>query len=767
MIDRNSVAVTDFLSQPFVAPVITAGGLTGMLFAFGIVELDISIFDVLASLVIPALALWLVALLFQVRNVGSTAGFCARHLGSSMPAALSDRNGQLILCNAAFASDVRPGEMLDSSLGALIGDRDEARKLIYRLANRAFQDGVALERWSRTAAEDILVQVEKAGGASRLVWTVVSETRPRSGAHDGAEYCFVNRAADGEICSANDRFAALSKVDQDAVLIAVDKARGEGRNFTTVDLPDQGGVTISAVPAPYGSSSLLVFPAAQAEAPGSDFFELAPVALVRLTREGVIEAANGAAVELLGPTTVPGAAFPELVEGLGRNILTRITEAAEGKGEGRADLARAARRDRDLYVQVAMKPLGSTGSVLAVLSDATDMEAKERQFIQSQKMQAVGQLAGGVAHDFNNLLTAILGHCDLLSMRRDETDPDFGDLTQIRQNANRAAALVRQLLAFSRQQKLDPRAARLHDLLDDLSHLLDRLIGEKVTVDVSCDDRIWPVWVDPAQFEQVILNLVVNARDAMPEGGRVGVECQNITLREELKRDRAAVPVGDYVRIRISDTGTGMSDEVRAKIFEPFFTTKKQGEGTGLGLSTAYGFVKQTGGFIFVDSTPGEGATFTLLIPRLEDEAREECSPAPCNRKKQLMDLTGAGQVLLVEDEGPVRAFAARALRLRGYKVTEADCAEEALEILEDSTKVVDLVVSDVVMPGMDGPSWVREARDKRPELPVIFTSGYAEDMFRKGLNGLDNCSFLAKPFSLDDLAAAVKKKCPQEQREG
>ncbi|MFV0474991.1 MAG: ATP-binding protein, partial [Pikeienuella sp.] len=549
-----------------------------------------------------------------------------------------------------------------------------------------------------------------------------------------------------------------------AVIAAADAARAEGRAHGVAET-GAGRFVFAATSAFGGRVDLLIFDAGRAPAPADAFFEQAPVALVRLDADGAIEAANQAAIALLGPDAAPGARFSDLVDGLGRPVAARIAEAISGSGCGRADLARAARRDRELYLQVAMRRAGEepAAGVLAVISDATDMEARERQFVQSQKMQAVGQLAGGVAHDFNNLLTAILGHCDLMAMRRDEADPDFGDLTQIRQNANRAAGLVRQLLAFSRQQKLDPRACRLPEVLGDLSHLLDRLIGERVSLRVSCDDSIWPVWADQQQFEQVVLNLVVNARDAMQEGGEVRILCRNQSLEEEWRRDRAVVPMGDYVRIEIADDGTGMSEEIRAKIFEPFFTTKRAGEGTGLGLSTAYGIVKQTGGFIFVDSAPGKGTVFTLMIPRLEgapETMRAAASPG-------VIDLTGAGRVLLVEDEAPVRAFASRALRLRGYEVIEAEHAEAALGILADEALCVDLVISDVMMPGRDGPDWVREARRARPDMPVIFTSGYAEDMFRKGLKGLGNCSFLAKPFSLEELGAAVKDRLPAPERAG
>jgi two-component system cell cycle sensor histidine kinase/response regulator CckA len=392
---------------------------------------------------------------------------------------------------------------------------------------------------------------------------------------------------------------------------------------------------------------------------------------------------------------------------------------------------------------------------LAVLSDATELKTLEAQFVQSQKMQEVGQLAGGVAHDFNNLLTAINGHCDLLLMRHDVADVEHGDLMQIRQNANRAAALVRQLLAFSRKQTLRPTVINLQDTLSELAHLLNRLLSEKVALRIEHGQDLAPVRVDERQLEQVIMNLVVNARDAMPRGGEVRITTRNIRLAEDLHRDRAVVFKGDYVVIEVADSGTGIPRDKLNKIFEPFFTTKQVGEGTGLGLSTAYGIIKQTGGFIFADSPAGQGATFTIYLPAYE--TRSEPAPAPEPEARPPRDLTGRGLVLLVEDEDPVRSFAARALQLRGYTVVEATSGEEALEILSDDGLHVDILLSDVIMPGLDGPAWVREARKARPDAKVIFMSGYTEDAFSGGDCGIPGAAFLPKPFTLPELTQRVK----------
>jgi two-component system cell cycle sensor histidine kinase/response regulator CckA len=409
-----------------------------------------------------------------------------------------------------------------------------------------------------------------------------------------------------------------------------------------------------------------------------------------------------------------------------------------------------------MYLQVTLRRIVEAGrpGVLAVLQDATALKTLEAQFVQSQKMQAIGQLAGGVAHDFNNLLTAISGHCDLLLLRHEREDLDYGDLVQIHQNANRAAALVGQLLAFSRKQTLKPETLDLQDVLSDLAHLLNRLVGERVRLRLTHGAGLGHIRADRRQLEQVLMNLVVNARDAMPEGGTIRLESEAVRLTEPMARDRATVPAGNYALIKVSDSGMGIPEDRLQKIFEPFFTTKKAGEGTGLGLSTAYGIVKQSGGFIFVDSTVGKGSVFQVYMP-LHDGKGDADQPAVVAPK--LVVKQGEGVVLLVEDEAPVRAFASRALRLRGYTVLEADSAEQALKALEDPALLVDVFVTDVVMPGMDGPSWVRRALHDRPNVKVIFVSGYAEEALAENQSRIPNSVFLPKPFSLNDLTATVQ----------
>jgi two-component system cell cycle sensor histidine kinase/response regulator CckA len=435
-----------------------------------------------------------------------------------------------------------------------------------------------------------------------------------------------------------------------------------------------------------------------------------------------------------------------------------LADVSAGRHPGGSEVLRV-RGEEERFLQITLRRYvdGGRPGGLAILNDATRLKTMEAQFAQSQKMQAIGQLAGGIAHDFNNLLTAISGHCDLLLLRHGREDSDFADLEQIRQNANRAASLVGQLLAFSRKQTLNPEVLDLEDVLADLTHLLNRLMVDKVGLSLGNPGRevgkvLGKIRADKRQIEQVLINLVVNARDAMPNGGSIRIETEPVTLAEDLKRDRATVPAGDYTVIRVVDHGIGIPEHQLRQIFEPFFTTKRVGEGTGLGLSMAYGIVKQSGGYIFVDSVVGEGTTFSLYFPVYEGEDQ-----TPASEIKRVAAQQGEGVILLVEDEASVRAFASRALALRGYTVLEAANAEEALAKLSDKALHVDLFVTDVVMPGMDGPAWVRRAHLDRPGVKVVFMSGYAEDGLAEDQARVPNSVFLPKPFSLNDLTNTVQ----------
>ena len=400
-------------------------------------------------------------------------------------------------------------------------------------------------------------------------------------------------------------------------------------------------------------------------------------------------------------------------------------------------------------------------NVIIYLIDITEQKSLELQFSQSQKMQAVGQLAGGVAHDFNNLLTAITGFCDLLLVKHGPGDQSFSDIIQIKQNANRAANLVRQLLAFSRQQTLRPKVLIMTDVVAELSNLLRRLIGSNIELEMNHGRTIDPVRVDQGQLEQVIINLCVNARDAMPDGGKLEIKTRNIGSDESIKVSKRypIFPKGEYVLLEVNDNGTGIAKEHLDKVFEPFFSTKDVGKGTGLGLSTVYGIIKQTNGFVFPESEVGVGTSFKIYLPKHEEGEEEELEAANDEVKpeEQPQDLTGSSTILLVEDEDAVRMFASRALKNKGYTVYEADCGVSALKVLDETEAKIDLLISDVMMPQMDGPSLVKKIRETDKNLKVIFISGYAEDALDDNIMDKD-FNFLSKPFSLKQLAEQVKE---------
>ena len=496
----------------------------------------------------------------------------------------------------------------------------------------------------------------------------------------------------------------------------------------------------------------------EAEARLSRFFNAAPVGIAELDRDGVIRNANLAFVSL-SPSAQRGAPLTAIV--LDQHVqAVRDAIAAAGHGEGKlvpTDVV--VKADPPRQVQLAVSALDQGFLVYAL--DTTENKTLEVQVAQGQKMQAIGQLAGGVAHDFNNVLTAIIGFSDLLLAKHRPTDPAFADIMNIKQNANRAANLVRQLLAFSRRQTLRPEVLSLTDILADLGNLLSRLLGEKVDLKVIHGRDLGFVKVDVNQFEQVIINLAVNARDAMPNGGTLTVKTSNATVDETQAADLPLMPPGDYVLCEVSDTGTGIPREILDKIWEPFFSTKEVGKGTGLGLSTVYGIIKQTGGFIFCDSALGKGTTFRIYLPRHQAVAEPQGADVkePEQRDAKRADLTGKGTILLVEDEDAVRAFAARALVSRGYTVLEAGSGEAALALVAEKGKdKIDLVLSDVVMPEMDGPTLLKELRGRGVTAKVIFISGYAEDAFEKNLSDESDFAFLPKPFSLKQLAEAVKE---------
>jgi two-component system cell cycle sensor histidine kinase/response regulator CckA len=491
------------------------------------------------------------------------------------------------------------------------------------------------------------------------------------------------------------------------------------------------------------------------------FFADAPVGIALLDRDGRLAEANRALGDLFGTPQAEliGRTLLSLLDpAAGTEVAAKLAAVADGRAtSSHADIRLKGPRDKRASLFLGRLGAGEGGIILHFI-DATEQKSLEAQFAQSQKMQAVGQLAGGVAHDFNNLLTAMIGFCDLLLLRFQPRDPSFADIMQIKQNANRAANLVRQLLAFSRQQSLQPRILNITDVLAELSHLLHRLIGENIELKVVHERDLGPVKVDQGQLEQVIINLAVNARDAMPGGGTLTIRTANLSSARPLRRGNETLPPGDYVQIEVRDTGTGIAKELQERIFEPFFSTKEVGSGTGLGLSTVYGIVKQTGGFVFVESEPGQGAAFSIVLPRHAEGEAEAAVRLDAAAETTMRDLTGAGTVLLVEDEDPVRMFSARALKNKGYKVIEAKSGEAALEIITGGAEKVDLLITDVVMPRMDGPTLIKEVRLTHPDMKVIFISGYTEDSFRKRLGDESEIHFLPKPFSLKQLAGKVKE---------
>jgi two-component system, cell cycle sensor histidine kinase and response regulator CckA len=495
------------------------------------------------------------------------------------------------------------------------------------------------------------------------------------------------------------------------------------------------------------------------------FFEESPIGVALVAEGGMLAECNPAFLRMIGADAPQILAQPltNFVDSGPVNLaghLARVSETSELLAPLEVKLK--ASGGREITVQLYARRLeeGDVTGAKHILHfiDMSEQKNLEARFAQSQKMQAIGQLAGGVAHDFNNLLTAMIGFCDLLLLRHRPGDPSFADIMQIKQNANRAAGLVRQLLAFSRQQTLQPKVLNISDVLVDLSHLLRRLIGENIQLEMVHGRELGMVKADQGQIEQVIINMAVNARDAMPSGGKVTVTTSNLALRAPLRREHEEVPVGEWVVIEIADNGTGIPADIVGRIFDPFFSTKEVGKGTGLGLSTCYGIVKQTGGYIFVDSEVGRGTTFSVYLPRHTRTAAEQAEVQKAEAAEKVApDLTGAGVIMLIEDEDAVRMFAARALKNKGYTVVEARSGDHALEVLKGHTGKIDLIISDVMMPGIDGPTAMRAIKKERPEVKAIFISGYSEDKLRESFESGEEVHFLPKPFSLKQLAEKVK----------
>ncbi|KKX33863.1 PAS domain-containing sensor histidine kinase [Rhizobium sp. LC145] len=523
------------------------------------------------------------------------------------------------------------------------------------------------------------------------------------------------------------------------------------------------------------------------------FFNNTPMAIASVDGEGKILRINAPFLKLFAGVVSrddveTGAMLDAIVH---ENTRPQLLQALAAAKDGQGDIPPIDSRypgEENRYVRFYVNAVIDAGDeapeevAIVYAFETTEQKALETQMAQTQKMNAVGTLAGGIAHDFNNVLTAILLSSDHLLLQARPSDASFADLMEIKRNANRAAVLVRQLLAFSRKQTMRPAVLNLTDVVGDLRMLVDRLIsGTNVKLEVDYGRDLWPVRTDLSQFEQVLINLCVNARDAMPQGGTILVKTRNVPAEEAASLHQADLPAEDFVMIEVSDSGTGIPPEIMDKIFEPFFTTKEVGKGTGLGLSMVYGIVKQSGGYIYPQSDLGKGTSFRIFLPRHvpEEQAPREQDAAgnaaegekagaaskAAAASSESVDLTGnSAVVLLVEDEEAVRRGGKRMLETRGYTVHEAGSGTEALEIMQELDGKVDIVVSDVVMPEMDGPTLLAELRKSYPDMKFIFVSGYAEDAFARNLPADAKFGFLPKPFSLKQLAVAVREMLDEQK---
>ncbi|MEO8547626.1 MAG: response regulator [Sphingomicrobium sp.] len=696
------------------------------------------------------------------------------------PAALTDGDGKLLIANSAYRDRFGGG----SPPLALAADDDSAQSL-QLVRTMAWRDGGGCAAGIATASGTTAVEAERVGAAGDLLlWrfpqvaaadpTLVAAKRiagPIGERLAAAGLLAALVDADGGLLAANRSFAARAvPLDQEAEKLRfADLVQFSEDGLARLVADGESARPMQAVHIPVDpreESGAATFILVDAHDKGSldsadlqALLEILPIGLALVDRDGRFLTMNRAfrsAAGIKGSTmpVYPGDLVVKEDKAPVANAVRRNARGPAMSGDLAIRLARQSTEPVALTV-AGVRGLGNA-AVLLLLKDNSEEAKLKRQIAQATKMQVVGQLAGGVAHDFNNILTAIIGHCDLMLMRHTPGDSDYDDIQQIKSNSNRAAGLTRQLLAFSRQQTLRPQVLQLPDVVSEVSHLLKRLLGETVKLVVKHGRDLGPVRADPGQLEQVIVNLAVNARDAMaPQGGgTLTIQTYAVRADQVAELGSEILPVADYSALSVTDTGSGIAASVLGKVFEPFFTTKEIGKGTGLGLSTVYGIVKQSGGFIFADSKVGEGTRFVIYLP----VHREEASAAKTRKvaKPKEHELWGTGTVLLVEDEPMVRGVAERALTRHGYTVITADNGEEALEVLARGEEIV-LLISDVVMPAMDGPTMVREARKTRPDIKVLFISGYAEEQLRNSID-IDNVAFLPKPFSVQELAEATQR---------
>ena len=630
-------------------------------------------------------------------------------------------------------------------------------------------------------------------GMGQRKLTAHGDARRIAEAAGKANVAWAVTAADGAVVECNDVYRRMAGADSDAappppelalageasaaVLYRLTKSAADG-TIREETFPVAPGLEIVAAVRPLPDSQAVWWftPRLAPSSARAKVEEPKPVVTANVFRDAPMGVAfTDGAAKLTEVNTAfrsffaaaqPGKSLADLIDPNDRGrALDLIAKAAKGETNlGAVEVRGLGQGDRmaELFAHPAPE-----GKAVLYLLDISEQKALEIKFAQSQKMQAVGQLAGGVAHDFNNLLTVIIGNSEFLLMRHQAGDPSFKEINEIHQNALRAATLVGQLLAFSRKQTMQPKVLAVRDVVGELALMLRRLLREGVELQLEHGSDLWPVHADEAQLSNAIINLVVNARDAMPNGGTVTIKTANESAENPVALGTAIMPPGDYVRIEVCDTGTGIPPEIVGKIFDPFFTTKPVGQGTGLGLATVYGIVKQTGGFITVDSEVGKGTAFRIYLPRHHIDQNAVVEE---KERTQPRDVTGQDTILLVEDEEAVRSFAARALRMRGYNVIEASGGEEALEHVRDGKAPIHLIITDVVMPNMDGPTLVRQVRRIRPDMQIIFMSGYAEEAFRRNDEKAEDLHFLPKPFGLKQLAAKVKEVlsgAPVPKRQG
>jgi two-component system cell cycle sensor histidine kinase/response regulator CckA len=734
----------------------------------------------------------------------------------------------LKLADAVGTDDVRPVERV------FLGDPEvsEAIYRLVKAARegRSLQEEVRVAGLRGEPARWLRLRVRPLGEgreARTTVWSVADVTRDRDRhetAFQGLQYAidyldhapagffsvdesghigYLNATLAGwldhdlaQIGSGGLRLTDIVPGDSAALLTTLSAEPGEVKTeVLDLDLKTRGGKTVpvrlyhkvafGADGAPGASRTLVLNrarndgtdPQRAAEVRFMRFFHNTPLAIATVDKRGRIARTNALGARLFQRVLKGDAADRSILNAVNQGergaIEAAIHEAASGQGDVApidATLAGETERWARFYVTPVEDAESDHEAAIVYALDTTEQRSLQSQFNQAQKMDSVGQLAGGIAHDFNNLLSAIMMATDFLLTGHRPTDPSFQDIMQIKQNTNRAAALVRQLLAFSRKQTLRPEVLDLGEALSDFTVLLRRLIGEKVTLDVVHSRDLWPVKVDITQFQQVIVNLAVNGRDAMPGGGKLTIKTANVPEAESRQFAYKGMPPGDYVLVEVADNGTGIAPDIIDKIFEPFFSTKEVGKGTGLGLSTVYGIIKQTGGFVYPESELGKGTSFRIFLPRHVAGAEELQAPrmsaingalAAAEEVARLSaataDDTGHGTILLVEDEEGLRGLNARGLASRGYTVLQAGNGVEAIEVIDKHDGTIDLVVSDVVMPEMDGPSLLKELRRRKPELKIIFVSGYAEEAFAKNIPEGQH-AFLAKPFTLKQLVATVKE---------